>query len=604
MSWLSDLYETYEQNFDMDKLDFVTDTTPIPISHTTQNSQIEVTIDNNGDFIHAEAIYDKEQALTIIPVSEDSAARTSGPCAHPLEDKLEYIAGDFQQYTGKDNKNKHQLYMEALSNWCDSDYSCSEIQAIRTYVSKRHVIKDLVCCGVLKLSENGDKLTNDKIAGIDQRKSFIRFSVSGGNPDAVYRNKRIFDLYTKYYESLGGEKDFCFVSGEYSRCSQKHGAKIRSGGDKAKLISANDSTGFTYRGRFSNQSQALSVGYDVSQKAHSALRWLVKKNGFNAGEMTVVSWEISGKDIPDIMTENVINIFDEDMHEDSNEDNINTRYARKLKDTVNGYKRNLGDNSNIVVMGLEAATDGRLSIRFYNKMRGSDFIDNIERWYSICCWRWNDLVGTPSLYQIATSIFGRKNGEFLRSTVERLLPCIIENRSVPQDIVRQAVNTATNPNSFEKYREWQQAIGIACSLIRKMEYDRSGDYNGEKRKEWSMALDKNESDRSYLFGRLLASAQKVEEMALFIAGQDRRITSAERYYQQFQMRPVETWKVVRNSLQPYVMKLKNTGAYKYVEDMEGICSQIAAKDFMKKDRLSELFLLGYSCQINSYKEEK
>ena len=114
MSWISDLYETYESNFDMRRLNSNADETPLPISHTTQNAQIEITIDQNGDFITAEAIADKDLALTIIPVTEDSAARSSGPCAHPLEDKLEYIAGDFSQYTGKDNSKKHQLYIEGL----------------------------------------------------------------------------------------------------------------------------------------------------------------------------------------------------------------------------------------------------------------------------------------------------------------------------------------------------------------------------------------------------------------------------------------------------------------------------------------------------------
>ena len=95
MSWISDLYDTYEQNFDMNLLDFTTDATPLPISHSTQNAQVEITIDMDGEFIHAEAITDKTQALTLIPVTEDSIARSSGPCAHPFEDKLEYIAGDY-----------------------------------------------------------------------------------------------------------------------------------------------------------------------------------------------------------------------------------------------------------------------------------------------------------------------------------------------------------------------------------------------------------------------------------------------------------------------------------------------------------------------------
>ena len=35
MSWINDLYDTYEQNFDMKLLDFTTDATPLPISHSS-----------------------------------------------------------------------------------------------------------------------------------------------------------------------------------------------------------------------------------------------------------------------------------------------------------------------------------------------------------------------------------------------------------------------------------------------------------------------------------------------------------------------------------------------------------------------------------------
>ena len=38
MSWINDLYDTYEQNFDMKLLDFTTDATPLPISSATTGS--------------------------------------------------------------------------------------------------------------------------------------------------------------------------------------------------------------------------------------------------------------------------------------------------------------------------------------------------------------------------------------------------------------------------------------------------------------------------------------------------------------------------------------------------------------------------------------
>ena len=60
-------------------------------------------------------------------------------------------------------------------------------------------------------------------------------------------------------------------------CTEKHPAKLRQGKDKAKLISTNDANGFTYRGRFVSKKEAISIGYETSQKIHNALRWLIQK---------------------------------------------------------------------------------------------------------------------------------------------------------------------------------------------------------------------------------------------------------------------------------------------------------------------------------------
>ena len=604
MSWISDLYDTYEQNFDMNLLDFTTDATPLPISHSTQNAQVEITIDMDGEFIHAEAITDKTQALTLIPVTEDSIARSSGPCAHPFEDKLEYIAGDYENFAGKRNDIKHALYLKELSGWCDSEYSCDEIKAVRKYVLKKSLIKDLVSAGVLSVDENGI-LTKDKIAGVDQRESFVRFSVLGGKPDAVYKNKRIFDLYIKYYDSIEKGKDICCISGEYTVCSQKHGAKVRSGGDKAKLISANDSSGFTYRGRFSKPEQVISVGYEVSQKAHSALRWIVKKNGFTAGEQTISAWEISGKAIPDIMKENTINIFGSDSEGTQTAGKgIDTEYALRLKRNVQGYMTSLGDSGRIVVMSLEAATTGRLSIRMYHKMQASVFLDNIENWYSTCFWRWGKVAGSPSPYQIASLIYGTRNAKLLGNTIERLLPCIIENQPIPLDIVRAAVNKICNRASYDNRIEWERAVGMSCALIRKLEYDRSANWKDGRRKEWSMALDRNETDRSYLYGRLLGAAQKLEEVALFVAGEGNRETSSEKYFQRFRQDPVNTWKVINNNLLPYINRLKSKNMTRYENELRSIYDLFKTNDYIDNTPLTELFVLGYNCQYNSYSDKK
>ena len=63
------------------------------------------------------------------------------------------------------------------------------------------------------------------------------------------------------------EYDLCYVTGEEVRKTERHANKLRNSGDRAKLISANDTSGFTFRGRFSSSGEAVAIGYDVSQKS-------------------------------------------------------------------------------------------------------------------------------------------------------------------------------------------------------------------------------------------------------------------------------------------------------------------------------------------------
>jgi CRISPR-associated protein Csd1 len=92
------------------------------------------------------------------------------------------------------------------------------------------------------------------------------------------------------------------MTGENGYAAKQHPRKIRHPGDGAKLISSNDGSGFTFRGRFTDPSglEAASVSFDVTQKAHNALRWLISKQGTRiGGDAYVVAWSVNQHEIPD-----------------------------------------------------------------------------------------------------------------------------------------------------------------------------------------------------------------------------------------------------------------------------------------------------------------
>ena len=159
MAWLKTLVETYDACAELAGVVQNDQPVLLPIAHSTFNAQIEVIIDERGNFVNAKKVEKGATAVTIIPVNEDSVARSSGIAPHPLCDKLCYIAGDYTTYTGDDKRKNYEAYMEQLKEWVESDYMHTMVKAIYDYLEKKSLIQDLLRDKVLELDDNG-KLTD------------------------------------------------------------------------------------------------------------------------------------------------------------------------------------------------------------------------------------------------------------------------------------------------------------------------------------------------------------------------------------------------------------------------------------------------------------
>ena len=108
-----------------------------------------------------------------------------------------------------------------------------------------------------------------------------------------------------------------------------------------------------------------------------------------------------------------------------------------------------------------------------------------------------------------------------------------------------------------------------------------------------MSLDETRTSRDYLYGRLLAIADRLEEAALYKA-KEKRATNAARYMQQFAQRPFHTWNQIHSALNPYMVRLGGAGYYKnLIADVKDLFDP---EDFMNDKPLSGEYLLGYYCQ--------
>ena len=90
------------------------------------------------------------------------------------------------------------------------------------------------------------------------------------------------------------------------------------------------------------------------------------------------------------------------------------------------------------------------------------------------------------------------NGKKLYAEVaKRLIPCIWNGSKVPVDYVNRAVQKASTPLAYKERKNWERVLTLACSFVKK---NRKEKY----KEEWNVALDKEQKDRNYLYGRLLA----------------------------------------------------------------------------------------------------
>lgn len=629
MSWLEKLYKTYkcaENNEPTNGLK------PLPICHTTQNAQIEVIIDVCGNFRSANVI-PKSDAATIIPCTEESGGRAgSKPTSHPLCDKLQYLAGDFSKFGGrvttgfsKDPAEPHRIYLELLSKWCSSPYSYYKVEAILKYVQKSTLIEDLIHEGVLiqdfvdgQLIKqwNGSPAETPEIFKAMQNKSapeeaFVRWIVENPSDQSrkIWEDNLCAQSWIDYYLTTKTTLGLCYVLGEVIPLTKQHPAKIRHAADKAKLISANDKDGFTFRGRFTDKTglQACGVGYEVTQKGHNALRWLIERQGYRNGNQAVVAWETKSKPIPDPLFDTLRMLCIEDEIESGNFklDECSSflagqEFALRFKDKIRGYRKELGDASDIVVLALNSATTGRMAITYYRELQSSEFLNRIEAWHERCCWFQNfgkkrQFFGAPSPKDIAEVAFGKRLDEkILNSTILTLLPCILDESPLPRYLVESCIRRASNKNGIEQW-EWEKALGVACAVYCKQK-------NNERK--YQMSLETEYTSRDYLYGRLLALAEEIERQALRLAKENRE-TNAGKYMQRFASYPYTTWPNIVTALQPYEMRLRaKRPAFlkKMQREIDTVMSAFKKEDFISDAKLTGEFLLGYHCQRNALRQ--
>jgi CRISPR-associated protein Csd1 len=618
MSWMSDLVATYDACADAAGVGEA-EKMLIPIGFTTLDTHIEIIIDENGNFRNAE----RRNKCILSPVSEEAESRSSSKIApYPLFEYVDYIAPDY-------NQKKFDRYVELLHNWGEGN---QKLEALYNYVNARTIINDLLSKGIQIKIDSNDKY-------IDR----VRFLVEipGDITPQLWKDQNIFKKWSEYYIEMG-DGELCYISGKRnSRRTKTHPKKIITKPSNAKLISSNENGKITWSGRFTKSSQALSVSYETSQKAHQALRWLIKNAAYERQSQKIIIWKVvTGDNNPSNTITPHFNYFSDSYETDieelfesealtdeekisTAETNINLSYSRHIRKAIDGFVNvKKQHKSPIDVLAVDATTDstGRLSVTFFEQLTEDKYLESVANWQDSCCWyiyhkRKNGTytdryVYSPSVVDIISACHGKepkKSSESYAKIAKQerciLLHCVFRESPLPWYMVSLAVNNVSRPLSFKNsengwdYKEWQKSLSVACAIVRRNIYDKNN------KELFNLKLDETCTDRNYLFGRLLAVAERIEMVSRWkkgISKAEERPTNALNYMSAFQAHPFTTWNTIYKQIRPYRQHLN--GAEWYQKQIDKIITMFEPGDYdMNNDKaLNGNYLLGYSLQRMQY----
>ena len=249
------------------------------------------------------------------------------------------------------------------------------------------------------------------------------------------------------------------------------------------------------------------------------MKWIIRKQGYAWDDLTVVVWASEMQPLPDmredtdaicekaeeILTDEDIGWPDRDeaceeesgydepagWGEEEEEEHIydtDEPGALRFKAAMRGYEKQFDRMSRTVLLALTSATPGRVSMAENRVLLSSHYIENLAYWHDSCRWlhtKYKDgrriiYTGMKGIDALARALYGTEqkgvltlaNNKVCGELYKRLLPCMIDRKKVPEDLVRLAVYRASSPVSFKEWYNWESVLETACAFVKKQYYDR------------------------------------------------------------------------------------------------------------------------------------
>lgn len=612
MSWEAELVKFYKSKEkhagDYKYAEKKGQTVMTPIFSKAIRAQYEIAITASGELEHVKMLEKKDKtAIIMIPFTAENQSRTSDAYNHPalFVDQIRFLAKDPEGIKKTEKKGElvgvapvfHENYMAGLTAWAKSKYSHPYLHALIAYLEKGTIVKDIIAV-------SGKE--------IDQQ-SMPRFVI---DEKETWKDMSFHRLFQEYYISSAPDSVPCPITGVVQPPMGRKASKISG---NSKFFSCNDDKNFTFRGdRYADKETLPMMGAATEQSITSAYKWLVSNQSSNG----YVYWGIKDMASPWADSKTICQKFGRDNNtqeqdKQSYEDAIQKEknWAKQFKSYLSGYSETIPPTTDVCIMRAEVSTKGRISIAAYYQYSVDDFFRIIRNWHVRGAWKQAYYRGVPAPGALISAALSKnpaigESDACSKLMTQQLIQCMLHDRQVPISLVRMASSNlakkaAAVPHKEDKQdrrvesmRGWENyMLRPLCSLI-------ASYYNYSIKEEenyYTMALDRSNTNRSYLFGRLLACAHKIElnddSQKSTDSSRKHKTTNALKLATRFEKYPASTWAILMNKLNPYLIRAEYQGPQIQIKE---ILNLFDFDDFNSSKPLDPVFWLGYSSQLNDF----
>ena len=624
MDFFTSLLKAYEQAEEIGLVDQQkgdSEAILLPLYHTSLKSNgkniIAVKLDQDGSFYKAEFMSDNQ--TIIFPVTANSVARSgSNPAPHPLVDKFSYYISEVSQ-------SQYDDFHKQLASWityCEEGEVKDFLMKIQQFILQTDFLSSILqSLYGDHYQRKGLKITYSDSDGknktVDLSAYFLEFSIvqfHGFKDESVTSYKALHQSFISFMTANQDNLRTCNISGRTEQITNKHRGLMGN----AKIISVSNK-GEAYKGRFKEREDVFSVGYETSEKIHLMIKYLLENNNSSTwlgSSQYLINWfsdDLANESQLDIVKPAFNDLFEDD--EDEKDSHVFIKPNEENKNIGSSFikgRKLFGNDATYYVAILNKTSNGRIALKYFRQLQVSQLLKNLETWQENYSWKAKTKSGnyklrTPTFNEIINAAYGvdreryleLDNDSFKSDQYQQLVTALIDGNPIPSTIVKKLEK---NIKQRQKYpNHWSQVQQISLAILHK-QYGR----------EFKPMLDHENTNRSYLFGRLLAIFELIETQRYRIDGNNQeRITNAERYWNAYTSQPAKLMMNLTNKIKPYeeTVKLNAHGIFNKLDKERAEIVQLLSPLMAKKDindPLDYQFIFGYYAEKQFFytKQEK